>query len=242
MNGGEHEQDEQRHAVGSEQPAEALQQERQPDDELLGRAMPGLPPERRPGIPRPPRPEEREGEDEQPSPRIYVASLSDYNAGRLHGEWIAADQALDDVWSEIGDMLAESPEPGAEEWAIHDYEGFGPLRLREYESLDLVSEIAQGIAEHGEAFAAFVELAERDPDRFPFFEDLYKGKWESRVHYAEALLQELGADDELARLPEWLRNNVMVHVEGFADELEANGSVMTMDASDGGVYVFDFEA
>ena len=28
-------------------------------------------------------------------PRIYVASLSDYNAGRLHGEWIDADQGAE---------------------------------------------------------------------------------------------------------------------------------------------------
>ena len=30
-------------------------------------------------------------------PRIYVASLSDYNAGRLHGTWIHADDDPDDI-------------------------------------------------------------------------------------------------------------------------------------------------
>lgn len=44
------------------------------------------------------------------TPRIYVASLSDYNAGRLHGEWIDATQELDDIWAEIHAMLAKSPE------------------------------------------------------------------------------------------------------------------------------------
>ena len=39
-------------------------------------------------------------------------------------------------------MLARSPMPGAEEWAIHDYEGFGPLRLGEYEDLGTISQIA----------------------------------------------------------------------------------------------------
>ena len=50
-------------------------------------------------------------------------------------------------------MLAASPEPGAEEWAIHDYEGFGEMRLSEWESFERVSAIAAGIAEHGAAFA-----------------------------------------------------------------------------------------
>ena len=36
-----------------------------------------------------------------PSPRIYVASLSDYNAGRLHGVWIDAAEELDEIWSQI---------------------------------------------------------------------------------------------------------------------------------------------
>ena len=39
-----------------------------------------------------------------------------------------------------------SPSPGAEEWAIHDYEGFGPLRLDEFESLENVAKVAAGIA------------------------------------------------------------------------------------------------
>ena len=61
-------------------------------------------------------------------PRIYVACLSSYNAGRLHGRWIDCDQTAEEIREEIRLMLEESPEPWAEEWAIHDYEGFGGLR------------------------------------------------------------------------------------------------------------------
>ena len=89
--------------------------------------------------------------------RIYVASLSDYNDGRLHGAWIDADGDPDDLAAEVQAMLARSPmrreAGGAEEWAIHDYEGFGPVRLGEYEDLATISMIGQGIAEHGPAFA-----------------------------------------------------------------------------------------
>lgn len=54
------------------------------------------------------------------TPRIYVASLSDYNNGLLHGEWIDAGQEPDEIHEQVQAMLAESESPGAEEWAIHD--------------------------------------------------------------------------------------------------------------------------
>lgn len=53
------------------------------------------------------------------TPRIYVACLAAYNAGTLHGKWIEATQDIEDIWKEIRDMLASSPEPNSEEWAIH---------------------------------------------------------------------------------------------------------------------------
>ena len=87
--------------------------------------------------------------------RIYVASLSDYNAGRLHGRWINADQDADEIFAEVKTMLAASPEPFAEEWAIHDYEGFHGIKIHEWESFETVSELAEAIEEHGQAFAAF---------------------------------------------------------------------------------------
>jgi len=54
-------------------------------------------------------------------------------------------------------MLARSSSPDAEEWAIHDYEGFGPIRLSEWADLDKVAEIGALIEQHGAAFAAYAE-------------------------------------------------------------------------------------
>lgn len=53
------------------------------------------------------------------TPRIYVACLAAYNSGRLHGAWIDASQDVDDIWNELKQVLASSPVPDAEEWAIH---------------------------------------------------------------------------------------------------------------------------
>src|ERR1039458_3263956 len=79
------------------------------------------------------------------APRIYAASLSDYNSGRLDGEWIDADQEADELAADVQAMHDASPTPGAEEWAVHDYEGFVPVRLSEYETLATISRVARGI-------------------------------------------------------------------------------------------------
>lgn len=174
----------------------------------------------------------------QDRPRIYVASLSDYNAGRLHGTWLDASADVDTLTASIEDMLALSPDPGAEEYAIHDYEGFGPLRISEYESLSTIARIARGIAEHGPAFTHWASITGTDPDELDGFEDAYLGRWDSAQAYAESLLDELGIDQMIEKsIPESLQPYVTVDVDGFARDLELSGDVTTSEG-DGGVYLF----
>ncbi|WP_299176170.1 antirestriction protein ArdA [uncultured Brevundimonas sp.] len=90
-------------------------------------------------------------------PRIYVACLAAYNQGRLHGEWIDAAQEPWALYDAVRTMLDTSPIAGAEEWAIHDYEGFGSLRIGEHTGFDRISELAAFIAEHGEIGAALLD-------------------------------------------------------------------------------------
>jgi len=172
-------------------------------------------------------------------PHIYAASLSDYNAGRLHGTWIDADQDVDDLGADIQAMLEASPEPLAEEWAIHDYEGFGPLPLSEYEALDTISRLGRGIAEHGMAFAHWASVASTDADELERFEDVYLGHFESIEAYADELLDDLGYPQMLEEaIPEHMQPYVTLDVEGFARDLELSGDVTTSEG-EGGVYVFD---
>jgi len=181
---------------------------------------------------------ERREAEARPRPRIYVASLSDYNDGRLHGRWM--DAAIDDeeLHAEVAAMLAASPMPGAEEFAIHDYEGFGPVRVAEYEPLGAVARIARGIAEHGPAFAHWASLVGSDPDALERFEDAYLGQVESIESYAEDLLDDLGILRQLDdALPEQLHPYVTFDVAGFARDLELSGDVVTSEAPEG-VYVF----
>ena len=80
--------------------------------------------------------------------RIYVADLAAYNNGKLHGVWINACDDLEDIQEQINKMLASSPEGFAEEYAIHDYEGFGGYSLGEYEGIEAAHEIACFIEEY----------------------------------------------------------------------------------------------
>lgn len=70
-------------------------------------------------------------------PRIYVACLAAaYSSGYLHAAWIDAAQAPSNIYDDVKAMLEASPVAGAEEWPIHDDEGFGSVRIEEYTSLN----------------------------------------------------------------------------------------------------------
>jgi antirestriction protein len=173
-------------------------------------------------------------------PRIYVASLSDYNAGRLHGAWINAYQHPTELADGIQAMLERSQEPGAEEWAIHDHQDFGGLYLSEYESLETVCRLAEGLVEHGPAFAGLVALLGTEDADGQAFTDRYRGHWQSVEDYADELLRDLGAEESLEAIPTWLRPYVQVNVSGFARDLTLGGDIhVTPAGSEGGVYVFD---
>ena len=178
-------------------------------------------------------------EERKTQPRIYVASLADYNEGRLHGEWIDAAQDEEELERCVKEMLARSPSPGAEEWAIHDYEGFGLLRLDEFESLASVAKVASGIAEHGPAFAAWAAHVGTDSEALDEFEDAYMGEWESAVAFAEEMLDDMGHIEEIMRnVPEHLAAYVQIDYEGFVSDLVRNGELATLEKPDGGIYVF----
>lgn len=118
--------------------------------------------------------------------RIYVACLAAYNNGRLHGVWIDAVKDIHDIWTEIRTMLRCSPEPDAEEHAIHDYEGFEGLRLSEYEGLESVCEKAAFIAEHGRLGAEVAAYFGGDIEEArKALEHHYAGAYASLAEFAE---------------------------------------------------------
>lgn len=111
--------------------------------------------------------------------RINVACLAAYNSGYLHGAWIDAEQNAYDIYADVRKMLATSPVEDAEEWAIHDYEGFEGAPVSEYMGLERVAELAAFIAEHGEIGGKLVEHFRDLVDARKAIEDAYAGAYRS---------------------------------------------------------------
>lgn len=174
-----------------------------------------------------------------PVPRLWIGSLADYNAGRLHGEWVDAAVDTETLNAAVKDILNASPEPGAEEFGIFDYEGFGTYRPGEYDPLDQVASVARGIAEHGLAFAAWAELHDGDPDMLEDFEDSYLGEFESGEDWARQLLDGHGLDDALDRaVPEPLRSYVSIDYAAFARDADLGSEIHIERAPSGRVWIF----
>lgn len=158
------------------------------------------------------------------SPRIYVACLAAYNNGKLHGEWIDAAQDADDIQEAVTKMLAASPEPDAEEWAIHDYEGFMGFPIEEWTGFEKIAEVAQALEEHGEAYALYVQNT--GDDDVSNFEDAYAGCHPSELSYAEDLFDEIYLPDVPASV------RYYIDYEAFSRDLFIN-DYFSMDGSEG---------
>jgi antirestriction protein len=171
-------------------------------------------------------------------PRIYVASLADYNAGRLSGKWIEADQPAETIHREIAAMLAQSSEPFAEEWAIHDYENFGSLRLSEFADIQSVADAAALIAEHGEVFAELLGylggLSSLEEAK-KYMEQAYRGAFDDVEDYVREFVEDCYGD-VIAKLPDFLRYHI--DYQGIAHDLECGGDIFTLNCG-GKVHVFD---
>lgn len=124
---------------------------------------------------------------------------------------------------------------GPDEWIVLDYEGFGSFPVPEYIDVSTLVAIAEGIGEHGPAFAAFLTIANgQTVDAAQRFADSYLGHWDDPSDYAEEWAAESGFSEDL--LPEHLREYVRLDLEVLVDDLERD--VSFVPDPDGGVFVF----
>ncbi|MEU0218717.1 antirestriction protein ArdA [Streptomyces sp. NPDC006265] len=175
--------------------------------------------------------------------RIYVASLSDYNAGILHGRWIDADQDVDAMHEAIAEMLKESPAARkygdvAEEYAIHDYDGFGDFNLGEYESLEKITAIANALDEYPCKVVAhyFTENSHLEPEAIlpKIQEGLVTTITECWGDETKALAEYL-YDDIESELPERFKSHTQAVAESMAHDFIQGGDYYVM-YEDGGTY------
>lgn len=167
--------------------------------------------------------------------KIYVACLASYNAGTLHGKWIDLEgKDVDEVNEEIQAMLTDSPEPDAEEWAIHDYESEF-YTIEEYSDIRELCKAQELLEEHGPAILAYADHigADLDDSLKSSFEDAYRGEYSTEQEYAEQLIDDCYDLDRIM-------GNLAYYFDyqAFTRDLFIS-DCFSIDTPDGNVWVFD---
>lgn len=124
-----------------------------------------------------------------------------------------------------------SPVAQAEEWAIHDYEGFGQLRIGEQTGLERVSALAAFIAEHGEIGAALLDYYSGSLDEArEALADRYLGEHANLADYMQEVT------DETTPVPHALR--YYIDYAAMARDAELSGDLFTLSTAYDVVHVF----
>lgn len=163
------------------------------------------------------------------SVRLYVACLAAYNNGILHGRWIDATRGEDHVRDEIDKMLKASPIPYAEEYAIHDYEGFEGAHIEEYSGITEVCALAAFIAEHGALGGKLVAHFGDLESALVAIEDNYAGEYRSLADFAQEITK------ETTTIPENLQ--YYIDWERMGRDLEVN-DVLAIETGFDEVHIF----
>ena len=163
-------------------------------------------------------------------PKIYVADLAAYNNGKLHGVWIDATLELSDILDAVNAMLENSPEEMAEEYAIHDYEGFGSYRVGEYDGLESVHEFACFIEEHGKLGAELLSYFSEISEARTAIEENYAGCHKSLAEFAQEL------SEDTAQIPESLQ--YYIDYERMGADMEMSGDIFTIETAHDELHVF----
>lgn len=165
------------------------------------------------------------------APRIYVACLAAYNSGRLHGVWIAADKGENYISDAVSSMLKASPEPRAEEWAIHDYEGFKGVNIAESASFETVCTLAEFILERGELGAKLLSHFAGDLVQARSVFDDYAGVFQSVADFAETLHEDIGTP-----IPETVRH--YINWSALGRDMELRGDIFTIETGFEQIHIF----
>ena len=130
------------------------------------------------------------------TPRIYVANLAAYNAGRLRGAWIEPSSDREELAGQILAAIGGNPD---NEWAFHDYDAFP--NMGENPSLKDVAAMAELLEEHPYAIVrAAQSFVDRDDvDALRDWLDEGYGTYESKRDYVEQMVDDQGGPSKLGR-------------------------------------------
>jgi antirestriction protein len=163
--------------------------------------------------------------------KIYVACLAAYNNGQLHGSWIEVSTDVEEMQKGINKVLQSSPQPAAEEHAIHDYDDFP--NLGEYPTLEKIAEVAELIESSDydvDTVKAVIDYADDIEGAQKMLDDNH-GVWDSFQEYADDLADEMMGCHN-CKGGEWLHN--YFDYEKYARDIEQNYAVIDVPS---GVFV-----
>lgn len=165
-----------------------------------------------------PKPKHRRPEHEGSAPRpgIYVA-----RPGSQIGYWYEATGSEEAVIARID---------GGKILDTIDFGGFG---LQPDEDPAVVANVANGIREHGYAFAVWAKLHDADHVMLAAFTDHYIGSYASM----EAVGREM-YPDALAGVPDDILPYAQIDYAAFATDIAEALGLLTLYAPDGGIYLF----
>ncbi len=164
--------------------------------------------------------------------KIYVADLAAYNNGVLHGVWIDATEELDTIQDQINEMLKASPvKEEAEEYAVHDHEGFGSYRVSEFSGIEELHEIACFIEEYPEIGSeVLAHFGDDLDDARKAIEENYSGCYSSLADYAQELTE------STSEIPKHLE--FYIDYERMGRDMEMSGDIFTIETAHDQVHVF----
>lgn len=141
-----------------------------------------------------------------PSPRIYVACLASYNAGELFGKWIELGDVEDaeQLQQAIAETLQQSPQRNAEEWAIHDHEGFEGIDLSEHQPLESIVTIAARLVSAPDSGAVVASIHAFGDEWEQALDEGYRGVYERAGDYAEELARDCHREEELGPYAQYI--------------------------------------
>lgn len=168
-------------------------------------------------------------------PNAYFACLAAYNSGFLHGVRVDMTQDIDVIREEIADMLKRSPvtiEYGeiAEEWGIHDHEGFESIDVDRC-NLEQLNEIAIALSEsdypniladiYNDFYAGdTIESAKE------YIEENDAGTYKDLGDFAESIYLE--CYDPIPKHLQWY-----IDWDRMGEDMEMNGEINSYNVGDG---------
>lgn len=170
------------------------------------------------------------GSKSRDRPRIYVACLAAYNNGFLHGACIEASEPHE-VMAAVTAMLSRSPEPDAEEWAIHDYDGFEGVHLSEYAGFDTVCALSDFIEKRGPLAGKLYNHFGNDLEQARAAFDDYAGEFASLADFAQDLNVQTGLETPPAF-------QYYIDWQAMGRDMELNGDVFTVETGFDQLHIF----